>query len=215
VRVVVRLFAGLRERAGTGEQEVELAEGATAADVWASLPDRIGELPDGLVLAVNRRYAAEDTPLTDGDEVALIPPVSGGSPVRLSSEPIDLAAVAAEVADERAGAIATFSGTTRVESRGRSVRHLDYEAYAEMAEEVMADLVATLKVKYDLCEVAIIHRTGRVGIGETSVAIAVSAPHRGDALAACAEAIDTLKQTVPLWKKEAYEGGEEWIGRGS
>jgi molybdopterin converting factor subunit 1 len=215
VRVVVRLFAGLRELAGTGEQEVELAEGATAADVWASLPDRLGERPDGLVLAVNRSYATEDTPLADGDEVALIPPVSGGSPVRLTAETIDLAAVAAEVADERAGAIATFSGTTRVESRGRSVRHLDYEAYAEMAEEVMADLVETLKGKYDLCDVAIVHRTGRVGIGETSVAIAVSAPHRGDALAACAEAIDTLKQTVPLWKKEAYEGGEEWIGRGS
>ena len=215
MRVVVRLFAGLRERAGTGEQQVELAEGATAADVWASLPDGLGERPDGLVLAVNRRYAAEDTPLADGDEVALIPPVSGGSPVRLTPEPIDLAAVAAEVADEQAGAIATFSGTTRVESRGRSVRHLDYEAYPGMAEEVMTDLVEALKAKYALCEVAIVHRTGRVGIGQTSVAIAVSAPHRGEALAACAEAIDTLKQTVPLWKKEAYEGGEEWIGRGS
>ena len=215
MRVVVRLFAGLRERAGTGEQHVELAEGALAADVWPMLRDRLGDRPEGLVLAVNRRYAADDTPLSDGDEVALIPPVSGGSPVRLSADPIDPAAVAAEVANERAGAIATFSGTTRVESRGRSVRHLDYEAYAGMAEQVMADLVETLKAKYDLCDVAIVHRTGRVGIGETSVAIAVSAPHRGDALAACAEAIDTLKQTVPLWKKEAYEGGEEWIGRGS
>jgi molybdopterin converting factor subunit 1 len=215
VRVVVRLFAGLRERAGTGEQQVELAEGATAADVWVVLRDRLGERPGGLVLAVNRRYAAEDTPLADGDEVALIPPVSGGSPVGLTAEPIDLTSVVAKVADERAGAIATFSGTTRVESRGRSVRHLDYEAYAGMAEEIMTDLIEALKGKYDLCEVAIVHRTGRVGIGETSVAIAVSAPHRGDALAACAEAIDTLKQTVPLWKKEAYEGGEEWIGRGS
>ena len=215
MRVVVRLFAGLRERAGTGEQQVELAEGATAADVWASLPDGLGERPDGLVLAVNRRYAAEDTPLADGDEVALIPPVSGGSPVRLTPEPIDLAAVAAEVADEQAGAIATFSGTTRVESRGRSVRHLDYEAYPGMAEEVMADLVEALKAKYALCEVAIVHRTGRVGIGQTSVAIAVSAPHRGEALAACAEAIDTLKQTVPLWKKEAYEDGESAWVRGS
>jgi MoaE-MoaD fusion protein len=215
VRVVVRLFAGLRERAGTGEQQVELAEGATAADAWASLADRLGERPDGLVLAVNRRYAAEDTPLADGDEVALIPPVSGGSPVRLTPDPIDLTAVAAEVADERAGAIATFSGTTRMESRGRSVRHLDYEAYAGMAEEVMADLVESLKAKYELCDVAIVHRTGRVGIGETSVAIAVSAPHRGDALAACTEAIDTLKQNVPLWKKESYEEGESHWVRGS
>jgi molybdopterin synthase catalytic subunit len=119
------------------------------------------------------------------------------------------------VADERAGAIATFLGTTRSHSRGRTVLHLDYEAYEGMAEQVMEELAATLKSKHELCEVAITHRIGRVGIGETSVAIAVSAPHRHAALAACQEAIDTLKETVPLWKKEVYEGGEEWIGRGS
>ena len=121
----------------------------------------------------------------------------------------------AEVADERAGGIATFVGTTRIESRGRTVRHLEYEAYAGMAEKVMADLAAELQRRYELCKVAIAHRIGRVGIGETSVIIAVSAPHRQDALAACRDAIDTLKETVPLWKKEVYEGGEEWIGRGS
>jgi molybdopterin synthase catalytic subunit len=102
-----------------------------------------------------------------------------------------------------------------VESRGRTVHYLDYEAYGGMAEKVMADLADVLKAKHDLCEVAITHRVGRVEIGEVSVAIAVSAPHRAAALAACAEAIDTLKETVPLWKKEVYEGGEEWIGRGS
>jgi molybdopterin synthase catalytic subunit len=102
-----------------------------------------------------------------------------------------------------------------VESRGRTVHYLDYEAYGGMAEKVMADLADALKAKHDLCEVAITHRVGRVEIGEVSVAIAVSAPHRAAALAACAEAIDTLKETVPLWKKEVYEGGEEWIGRGS
>ncbi len=122
----------------------------------------------------------------------------------------------AEVADERAGAIATFLGTTRIESRGRTVVHLEYEAYEGMAEKVMAEIAESPDAaRYDLCKVAIAHRIGRVGIGETSVAIAVSAPHREHALAACKEAIDTLKVDVPLWKKEVYEGGEEWIGRGS
>jgi molybdopterin synthase catalytic subunit len=111
--------------------------------------------------------------------------------------------------------VATFLGTTRVHSRGRSVTHLEYEAYEGMAEKTMAEIADSLQGKYDLCAVAITHRVGRVGIGETSVAVAVSAPHRHDALAACREAIDTLKEQVPLWKKEVYEGGEEWIGRGS
>ena len=143
-----------------------------------------------------------------------IPPVSGGA-FQLTEEPIDLAAVSAEVADERAGAVATFTGTVRRESRGRTVLHLEYEAYAEMAEDVMAQIAAELSERHDLCAIAITHRLGRVEVGEASVAIAVSAPHRHDALAACREAIDTLKETVPLWKKEVYEGGEEWIGRGS
>jgi molybdopterin synthase catalytic subunit len=119
------------------------------------------------------------------------------------------------VETDEAGAIASFVGTVRARSRDREVVQLEYEAYEGMAEEVMAQLGAALKVKYDLCEVAITHRVGRVEVGEASVAIAVSAPHRQDALAACAEAIHTLKNTVPLWKKEVYEGGEEWIGRGS
>jgi MoaE-MoaD fusion protein len=212
VRVTVKLFAGLRERAGTGEREVELPAGARVADVWAPL--ELGDRPPGLLYAVNKAYAAPDRTLAEGDEVALIPPVSGGA-FRLTDQPIDLAAVLAEVADEGAGAVATFLGTTRVRSRGRTVVHLEYEAYEGMAEQVMAEIAAGLLARYDLCRVAMTHRTGRVGIGETSVAIAVSAPHRADALAACRDAIDTLKLEVPLWKKEVYEGGEEWIGRGS
>jgi MoaE-MoaD fusion protein len=212
VHIRVRLFAGLREHAGTGERALELPEGARAADVWPALA--LGEEPPGLVYAVNRAYVERGQPLADGDEVALVPPVSGGG-VRLTSEPIDLAAVVAEVEDERAGAIATFVGTVRRQSRGRTVLRLEYEAYEEMAEEVMANLAAGLREKHGLCAVAIEHRTGVCEPGEPSVAIAVSAPHRHDALAACKEAIDTLKETVPLWKKEVYEGGEEWIGRGS
>ena len=207
--VSVRLFAGLRERAGWSEREVEAA---TVADVWPQLG--LGDEPAGLLYAVNRRYADPGTTLADGDEVALIPPVSGGA-FRLTGEPIDPATVIREVTTPEAGGIATFIGTTRVHSRGRTVHYLDYEAYGGMAEDVMAEIAAELKRRHELCEVAITHRVGRVDIGELSVVIAVSAPHRAAALAACQEAIDTLKETVPLWKKEVYEGGEEWIGRGS
>jgi molybdopterin converting factor subunit 1 len=212
VRVRVRLFAGLRERGGVAERELELPDDAQVADAWAELG--LGDEPSGLLYAVNRRYVDREHVLDDGDELALIPPVSGGA-FRLTNQPIAVDAVVAEVADERAGAVATFLGTTRSESRGRTVLYLEYDAYAGMAEQVMEEIAEKLKAKYELCDVAITHRIGRVGIGETSVAIAVSAPHRHAALAACQEAIDTLKETVPLWKKEVYEGGEEWIGRGS
>jgi molybdopterin synthase catalytic subunit len=146
--------------------------------------------------------------------VALIPPVSGGD-FRLTGEPLSLDAVVAEVRRDEAGAIATFLGTVRNRSRDRDVLYLEYEAYEGMAEETMSELAAELSARHDLSAVAIHHRIGRVEIGEPSVAIAVSSPHRAAALAACQEAIDTLKQTVPLWKKEVYEGGEEWIGQGS
>ena len=208
----MKLFAALRERAGSSERRVELGDGATAGDVWAALG--LGEEPPGLLYAVNKEYADRNVVLYEGDEVALIPPVSGGV-ARLSEADLDLGAAVAEVADERAGAIATFVGTTRVESRGRTVLHLEYEAYEGMAESVMEDLAASLRERYDLCGISIHHRVGRVGIGDQSVIIAVSAPHRQDALAACREAIDTLKETVPLWKKEVYADGAEWIGRGS
>jgi molybdopterin synthase catalytic subunit len=210
VKVRVRLFAGLRERAGFAERELEGVR--QVADVWPALG--LGDEPEGLLYAVNREYAETDRRLADGDEVALIPPVSGGA-FRLTDEPLSLGAVVDEVADESAGAVATFLGTVRRESRGRTVLYLEYEAYAEMAEDVMAQLATDLERRYDLWSVAIHHRVGRVEIGEPSVAIAVSAPHRQDALAACKDAIDRLKETVPLWKKEVYEGGEEWIGRGS
>jgi molybdopterin synthase catalytic subunit len=210
VTVRVRLFAALRERAGWSERELDGI--ARVADVWPALG--LGEEPPGLLYAVNREYAPRERELADGDEVALIPPVSGGA-FRLSDAPLSLDAVVDEVRSDEAGAIATFVGTTRVHSRGRTVTNLEYEAYPGMAEEVMAGIADELKRRYELCDVAIHHRIGRVGIGEPSVVIAVSAPHRQDALAACKDAIDSLKETVPLWKKEVYEGGEAWVGRGS
>ena len=209
MRVTVRLFAGLRERAGWSRKEVD-AE--TVGDVWEIL--ELGAEPDGLLYAVNREYAERDRPLAEGDVVALIPPVSGGA-FLLSETGVSLDRVVDEVASEDAGAIATFSGTARRHSRGRTVEYLDYEAYEGMAEEMMARLADRLKERYEIDGIAIHHRVGRVDIGEPSVVIAVSAAHRQDALAACKDAIDILKVDVPLWKKEVYEGGEEWIGRGS
>jgi molybdopterin synthase catalytic subunit len=212
VKVAVRLFAGLRERAGARERDVELPEGAVVGDVWPALA--LGDEPTGLLFAVNRDYASRDRPLADGDEVAVIPPVSGGA-FRLGEEPLSVEEAVREVATDEAGAIATFVGTTRARSRGRDVVRLEYEAYEAMAEAEMERIAAELTRRYALTGVAIHHRVGVVDVGETSVVIAVSAPHRADALAACRDAIDTLKVTVPLWKKEVYVGGEEWIGQGS
>jgi molybdopterin synthase catalytic subunit len=210
VHVTVRLFAGLRERAGTARLEID--DVMHVGDVWAKLG--LGDEPGGLLYAVNREYAGPDDPLHEGDEVAVIPPVSGGA-FRISDAPLDLGAAAAEVATDEAGAIATFVGTVRRSSRGRDVLYLEYEAFAEMAEPMLSQLADELVAKHGLCKVAIHHRVGRVEIGEASVMIAVSAAHRAAALEACHEAIDTLKNTIPLWKKEVYAGGEEWIGKGS
>ena len=213
MRIAVRLFAGLREQAGTREKTVELPDDATVADVWPQL--ELGTEPPGLMMAVNRAYVPRDTRLADGDEVAMIPPVSGGAPFRLSAETLSLDAAVAEVHSVDAGAIATFVGTTRAHSRGRDVIRLEYEAYEEMAVAELERLAAGLRERHDLVGVAIHHRIGVVAPGETSVVIAISSAHRADALAACKAAIDTLKETVPLWKKEIYVGGEEWITRGS
>ena len=210
MKITVRLFAGLRERAGVARLDVDGVE--RVDDVWAKLG--LGEEPAGLLYAVNRAYVDRGAALRDGDEVALIPPVSGGA-FRISAEPLDIAQVVAEAASDDAGAVASFVGTVRRRSRDRDVVHLEYEAFEEMAEPMLAELAAALTAKHGLSAVAIHHRVGRVEIGEPSVAIAVSAAHRAAALEACREAIDTLKETIPLWKKEVYAGGEEWIGRGS
>ena len=210
MNVTVRLFAGLRERAGSARLEIDGVEHVD--DVWAKLG--LGDEPAGLLYALNREYVDRGVALHDGDEIALIPPVSGGA-FRITDQPLDLASVVDEVASADAGAVATFVGTVRRRSRDRDVLYLEYEAFEEMAEPMLSRLAADLTAKHGLSKAAIHHRVGRVEIGEPSVVIAVSAPHRAAALDACHEAIDTLKETIPLWKKEVYTGGEEWIGQGS
>jgi molybdopterin synthase catalytic subunit/molybdopterin converting factor small subunit len=210
MRITVRLFAAVRERAGQSMRELELPAGASVADVWPALD--LGDEPPGIAYARNREYADPAQALADGDEVAVIPPVSGGD-FTVGEEPLDVAAVVAQVADPAAGATATFIGTTRDHNRGRAVTRLEYDAYPEMAASEMARIAATVIERHGVAKVAMAHRTGHVPIGEASVIIAVSAAHRAAAIDACREAIDTLKQTVPVWKKEVFEGGEEWIGR--
>ena len=210
MHVTVRLFAGLRERAG--RSRIELEDVTSIDDVWPALG--LGAEPEGLLYALNREYVERGAALRDGDEVALIPPVSGGA-CRIVAGQLDAAAILSEVEDDGAGAIASFVGTVRRRSRGHEVVLLEYEAFEEMAEPMLERLAAELTERHGLCAVAIHHRVGRVEIGEASVVIAVSAPHRAAALDACREAIDTLKETIPLWKKEVYADGEEWIGRGS
>jgi MoaE-MoaD fusion protein len=216
VRVRVRLFAALRERAGASAVEVDLPEGATAADVWPALG--LGDEPPGLAIAVNHAYADRSAALADGDQLAFIPPVSGGEAepyVALTEGEIDLAGLVARVAHPGAGGIATFSGTVRDASREREVDRLEYEIYPELAIAELTRIASEAAARHDLLGIAVVHRGGRCEIGETTVAIACSAAHRAQALEACRETIDALKESVPIWKKEFYLDGAQWIGRGS
>ena len=191
----MRLFAVLRERAGSESVEVELADGATVRDAIAAVP-----VADGVpvVMAVNREVAGDDVVLRPGDELALIPPVSGGA---IHADPLSVDALIEQVRDPRAGAVVTFSGVTR------EVEFLDYEAYTEMAAEQIDAIVADAIERHGLCRAAADHRVGRVELGEPSVIVAASAPHRDAAFAGAREIIDQIKARVPIWKRE--EG--QWI----
>jgi molybdopterin converting factor subunit 1 len=203
MHVRIRLFAGLRERAGASEIELELPDGARVSDAL----DRMRSLTDGVrvVMAVNQEYASGEAELHAGDELALIPPVSGGSVgslhARVTDEPLALDPLIELVRDARAGAIVTFLGVTR------EVPELDYEAYAEMAERKIVEIVAAAIERHGLCAAAAEHRVGTVKLSEPSVAVAASAPHRDAAFAGAREIIDEIKARAPIWKKE--EG--EWV----
>jgi molybdopterin synthase catalytic subunit len=196
--VRVRLFAQLRERAGAPVLELELPDGARVADALAAVGDLAEGLP--LVMAVNREYADADVTLRPSDELALVPPVSGGGEPslhwRITDQPLSLDVLSAHVADPRAGAVVTFSGTTR------DVTHLDYEAYAEMAEAELERIVRAVAAEHDVCAAAAEHRTGRVALGEASVIVAASSPHRPAAFLAARALIDQIKAQLPVWKRE-------------
>ncbi len=205
MEVTVRLFAILRQRAGQDTVALDLPEGARVRDALDALGAVTADVP--CVMAVNREYAVGDAVLNAGDELALIPPVSGGSGevtvrhVRITDEALSLDAVARLVEDPRAGAVVTFSGVTR------DVAWLDYEAYVEMAAPMLQELVDSAIERHDLCAAAVEHRVGRVPLGAPSVVVATSSPHRPEAFAAARELIDELKARAPIWKAE--EG--EWV----
>ena len=209
--VRVRLFAILRERAGRDELELELADDATVAEAISAvrsqpgLGDVAGRLP--VRMAVNRDYAEEATVLAPGDELALIPPVSGGADVhaRVTESVLDVSQLTQVVGRPAAGAIVSFQGTTR------EVERLDYEAYREMAEERMAEILRECVERHGLCAAAAEHRVGSVPLGEASVAIAVSGPHREETFAGAREAIDRIKAEAPIWKKEVDGSEGRWV----
>jgi MoaE-MoaD fusion protein len=215
--ITARLFARLREQAGTDSELVDLA-GCTVADVYRALRERHPDLePDLDVIrpARNQTFAEWGERVADGDEVAFIPPVSGGSGpaalIELTVEPLDARRLEAAVADPGAGAICTFTGVVRDNSRGHAVTHLEYEAYGGMAERQMRAIVDEIAERWPEARVAMAHRTGVLEIGEASVVVSVSCPHRAEAIAACRWGIDRLKESVPIWKKEFARSGTVWI----
>ena len=219
IAVRTRLFARLRELAGTDSENVEVRAGATVADVYNALRKSHPGLDvssESVRAAVNQEFADWDVVVADGDEVAFIPPVSGGAHAvgvlfELTTDPLDPRRLEAAVAHKGAGAICTFIGVVRDTSRGRSVTHLEYEAYGEMATAEMRKIAGEIAEKWPEARVAMAHRTGRLEIGKASVVVSVSCPHRAEAIDACRWGIDRLKESVPIWKKEHATDGTYWI----
>ncbi len=211
--VTVRLFAVFRERVGSDSIELEVDDGATVAEALERLAER-PELTDLLErmpvrMAVNRDYADSDTQLSSGDELALVPPVSGGEHdrvyVRITDGPLSLELLTGLVSRPEAGAIVTFQGTTR------DVSHLEYEAYREMAEERIAEILRECVEQHGLAAAGAEHRIGSVPLGESSVIVSVSAPHREEAFSAARKAIDRIKAEAPIWKREVDAAGSRWV----
>ena len=216
MEITVRYFAVLRETTGKESERVTLPAEATVESLVTQLADTypiVARMRHATSVMVNRDYATPDRVLEPGDEVALIPPVSGGSPrFRLTPDPLDIDAVTRLVANPADGALVTFLGTVRNTARGREVVALEYEAYAEAAVLMLERVATEIAVRWGITDVAIVHRVGRLTPGEASVAIAVASPHRAEAFEACRYAIERIKQVVPIWKKEVYADGEAWIG---
>lgn len=214
MRVRVLFFGGLKDIVGKSSDSLELPDGAVVRDVLAhylAQVPRMRELMASLAVAVNQEYAAVETSLKSDDEVALLPPVSGGSGRALIvRSPIDTQGVLGGIKQGEDGAAVAFEGVVRNQTRGRRTLHLDYEAYEEMALRQMESLAEQALKQFQVREVRLVHRLGRLEIGETSVLIAVASAHRAAAFDACRWLIDTLKRTVPIWKKEYFEDGAVW-----
>lgn len=227
MRVQVLFFGLLRDIIGAAEDHIEIPSGATLGDVfehYAKSHPRLTDLRGRIVLAKNQQFARSSVPVSDGDEIALLPPVSGGAGpfthetadaeghfFALTREPVDIAALKQRILTGEDGAVVVFDGVVRNNTNGRRTLYLDYECYEGMAIRMMAELGRELAATHAVSRVAIVHRLGRMDVGETSVAIIVSAPHRKPAFDACLEAINRLKRTVPIWKKEYFEDGEVWV----
>ena len=216
-------FALLRERLGRSEEALELAAGSTVADAVAALTARhavLGGLSRSLLLAVNQALVPADFPLSDGDELALLPPVSGGSGqpdapalrCRISREPLQVQEVLDLVQGPGLGGLVLFCGMVRDHNLGKQVVRLDYEAYDSMAVRSMVAICESIESATAGVRMGIVHRVGSLAIGELAVLVAAAAPHRAEAFSACREAIERLKKEVPIWKKEFSADGEEWLG---
>jgi molybdopterin synthase catalytic subunit/molybdopterin converting factor small subunit len=218
VKVRVRLFGSLREQAGQAMLDLVLEPGATAADLRDRLAldyPLVGTLGQRLAVSINLEHASYNDVLREGDEVALLPPVAGGSggpqQCSISDSALDESEVARRVMGDDAGGLVTFVGAVRDHSRGHSIKFLEYEAYPEMAEREMQKIADEAAERWPGTRVAIAHRIGHLEIGDAAVVIAAASPHRAAAFEACRFAIDTLKQTVPIWKKEVATDGEYWV----
>jgi len=215
MRVRVLLFAALREAVGEKTLELELRDRATLADALAQLESQHRELArygGRLLIALNEERVPRTAPLSDGDEIALLPPVSGGSErAWIDSAPLSLDALVREVSAPEMGGLVTFTGIVRDHSRGETIDHLEYEAYAPMAEKELRKIVEAARERWPHVRLAISHRIGRLAIGDAAVMIAAAGPHRAEAFEACRFAIERLKQSVPIWKKEFATSGSYWV----
>lgn len=225
----VLFFGAARDAVGKGEVDLVLQGTPTAASALAVVRENFPDLSRfgrSLLFAVNQEYARPDAPVCDGDELAIFPPVSGGSSgtadvppaasaqrdfFELTTDPVDVGAVARRVVLPECGATVTLDGYAREWTRGRRTLHLVYEAYAPMAQRELERLGREAHERFEIAHIGIVHRTGKLEIGETSVVVAISAPHRRAAFEACEWAIKELKRTVPIWKKEFFEDGEVWV----
>jgi molybdopterin synthase catalytic subunit len=219
MKVQVTLFAGLKELLGQPKVTLELREGATVAQLCDRLTERypiVAPFLPTLVCAVDEEFVPSEYALSDGDDIALIPPVSGGAggsaQFLVTPDPLDSRALYEAVRAGEAGAVVLFHGVARNNSEGRRVVALEYDAYPSMAEKKLREVADEVRVRWPITGIAIHHRTGRLAIGEASLLVAVSAPHRREAFEACHHAVDRIKQVVPIWKKEIWEDGDgAWV----